>query len=56
MRTLSLSVAAMIAAGLALVAAAQEGKPLNAKCPVKGEPAKADITIDLGKGKIIGFC
>lgn len=56
MRTLSFSVAAMVAAGLAIAVAAQEVKPLNAKCPVKGEPAKADITIDVGKGKVIGFC
>ena len=40
----------------ALVATAQDKKPLNAKCPVKtGEAAKADITSDY-EGKTIGFC
>jgi hypothetical protein len=39
----------------AMVAVAQDKKPVNAKCPVKGEPAKADITSDY-QGKTIGFC
>jgi hypothetical protein len=51
-------------AGLSLVAAfalvagvtAQEGKPVNAKCPVKtDQAAKADITTTY-QGKTIGFC
>ena len=31
------------------------GKPINAKCPVKGEDAKADITY-VYQGQTIGFC
>lgn len=30
-------------------------KPINVKCPVKGEPAKADVT-SVYKGQTIGFC
>ena len=30
-------------------------KPINAKCPVKGEPVNADITFTY-KGQLIGFC
>lgn len=41
---------------LAATAAAQAGKPINAKCPVKSDiPAKADITSGY-KGLVIGFC
>src|SRR5438105_5508194 len=41
---------------LCLAVAAQDKKPVNAKCPVKtGEAAKADITSDY-EGKTIGFC
>jgi hypothetical protein len=39
----------------AMVAVAQDKKPINAKCPIKGEPAKADITSEY-EGKTIGFC
>src|SRR5437762_404486 len=40
----------------AMVAVAQDKKPVNAKCPVKtGEAAKADITSDY-EGKTVGFC
>jgi YHS domain-containing protein len=40
----------------AMVAVAQDKKPINAKCPVKtGEAAKADITSDY-EGKTVGFC
>lgn len=41
----------------AMTAAAspQDKKPINAKCPVKGEAAKADITTEF-EGKVIGFC
>jgi hypothetical protein len=49
---------AMIGACLmvfALTAVAQDKKPINAKCPVKGEPVKADITTEY-EGKVIGFC
>jgi len=40
---------------MALSAAPQDKKPINAKCPVKGQPAKADITTEF-EGKVIGFC
>jgi len=41
---------------IALAVAAQDKKPVNAKCPVKtGEAAKADITSDY-EGKTVGFC
>jgi YHS domain-containing protein len=41
---------------LAATAAAQAGKPVNSKCPVKTDiPAKADIT-SAYKGLVIGFC
>jgi hypothetical protein len=40
---------------MALSAAPQDKKPINAKCPVKGQPAKASITIEY-EGKVIGFC
>jgi hypothetical protein len=39
----------------AMLAVAQDKKPINAKCPIKGEPAKADITSEY-EGKTIGFC
>jgi hypothetical protein len=34
---------------------AQEAKPINATCPVKGQPAKSNITT-VYEGRIIGFC
>ena len=40
---------------IVLAVAAQDKKPINAKCPVKGEAAKADITSEY-EGKTIGFC
>jgi len=41
---------------LVATAAAQAGKPVNSKCPVKTDiPAKADITSSY-KGLVIGFC
>jgi hypothetical protein len=46
---------ALLAALLIGTAAAQAGKPINASCPVKGEPAKANLTTTY-KGQIIGFC
>jgi len=36
-------------------AAAQAAKPINASCPVKGEPVKPNLTATY-KGQIIGFC
>jgi hypothetical protein len=36
-------------------APAGAGKPINAKCPVKGEDVKAEITF-VYQGKTIGFC
>lgn len=48
--------AAFLALLLAATAAAQAGKPINAKCPVKTDiPAKAEITSSY-KGQVIGFC
>lgn len=44
---------AVFAAGV--VAVSQDKKPVNAKCPIKGTAAKADITSDY-QGKTIGFC
>ena len=35
--------------------AAAAGKPINAKCPVKGEPVNAEISFTY-KGQVIGFC
>ena len=46
---------AFLAVLLVATATAQAGKPINAKCPVKGEPAKADLTTTY-KGQVIGFC
>jgi len=40
---------------LSVAASPQDKKPINAKCPVKGEAAKADITAEY-QGKVIGFC
>ena len=34
---------------------AQAAKPINATCPVKGEPAKPNLTTTY-KGQVIGFC
>ena len=48
-----LGAAALLA--MAVVAPTQDKKPINAKCPVKGEAAKADITTEY-QGKVIGFC
>jgi hypothetical protein len=36
-------------------AAARDGKPINATCPVKGEPVKGNLTTTY-KGQVIGFC
>ena len=47
--------AGFLALLLVATAAAQSGKPINAKCPVKGEPAKENITATY-KGLTIGFC
>ena len=46
---------AFLAVLLVGTAAAQAGKPINANCPVKGEPAKANLTTTY-KGQVIGFC
>ena len=40
---------------VAVIAISQDKKPINSKCPVKGETAKADITTEY-EGKVIGFC
>lgn len=50
----TLVVAASLLA-MALGAFPQDKKPINAKCPIKGEASKADITSDY-EGKTIGFC
>lgn len=55
MRKLLTALGLLVAIGLAVGLSAQEGKPINAKCPVKGEPAKADVTTTF-QGKVIGFC
>jgi hypothetical protein len=55
MRTLSPVTILCALALAAMIAVAQDKKPINAKCPVKGEAAKADITSDY-QGKTIGFC
>jgi hypothetical protein len=47
--------AAMALLALCMAASTQDKKPINAKCPVKGEAAKADITTEY-QGKVIGFC
>ena len=47
--------AAFVLALLVGTAGAFTFKPINAKCPVKGEPAKDNITADY-KGHEIGFC
>ena len=46
---------AFLAALLVGTATAQAAKPINATCPVKGEPAKANLTTTY-KGQVIGFC
>jgi len=52
-RTVSASFLALL---LVATAAAQAGKPVNSKCPVKTDiPAKSDITSTY-KGLVIGFC
>jgi hypothetical protein len=40
---------------MSVAASPQDKKPINAKCPVKGEASKADITTEY-QGKVIGFC
>jgi hypothetical protein len=40
---------------MTLTATSQDKKPINAKCPVKGQPVKASITAEF-EGKVIGFC
>jgi len=47
--------AALALLAMSVVASPQDKKPINAKCPVKGEAAKADITAEY-QGKVIGFC
>ena len=37
------------------VATPQDKKPINTKCPVKGDPIKAGITTEY-EGKVVGFC
>lgn len=44
----------VVLAAAGLVWAAQAG-PINKTCPIKGQPAKANITVEY-KGKTIGFC
>ncbi len=51
-RLVALSVLAAVAA---TVAYAQDNKPINAKCPVKGDAVNPGITADY-EGKVIGFC
>ena len=51
MKTLRAVMAVLLVAGTAW---ALQGKPINDKCPVKGEPVK-NITTTY-KGKTIGFC
>jgi hypothetical protein len=46
---------ALLAILLVGTAAARDGKPINANCPVKGEPVKANLTTTY-KGQTIGFC
>jgi hypothetical protein len=46
---------AFLALLLVATAAAQAGKPIHAKCPIKGEPAKDNLTTSY-KGAVIGFC
>lgn len=47
--------AGVLAALLVASASAQAGKPINAKCPVKGEAVKAGLTTTY-MGQVIGFC
>lgn len=54
-KTLPTLVAGLALLAMAVAATPQDKKPINAKCPVKGEPAKADLTSDY-EGKTIGFC
>ena len=49
-----IGIAAAVLATAAFAWAAQAG-PVNKNCPVKGTPAKANITAEY-KGKTIGFC
>ena len=46
---------AVLTALLIGTATARDGKPINAACPVKGEPVKANLTTTY-KGQVIGFC
>ena len=54
-RPVAILLGALALLGMALSAASQDKKPINAKCPVKGTPAKASITTEF-EGKTIGFC
>jgi len=47
--------ASFLAVLLVATATAQAGKPINAKCPVKGEPVNPNLTATY-KGLTIGFC
>ena len=40
---------------LVATAAAQAGKPINAKCPIKGEPVNPSLTASY-MGLTIGIC
>ena len=51
-RTISASFLAFL---LVATASAQAGKPINAKCPVKGEAVNASLTTTY-QGQVIGFC
>ena len=50
-----LLVVSFLAMAAVAVAGVQDKKPINAKCPVKGEPVNANITADY-EGKVVGFC
>ena len=52
MRHIAVVAATVLSTGL--VWAVQSG-PINKTCPIKGQPVKANITVEY-KGKTIGFC
>jgi hypothetical protein len=55
MKSWFLGMSAVAALMMAAGASAQDKKPINTKCPVKGDPAKPDITAEY-EGKVIAFC
>ncbi len=55
MKRLFLAMAPALALALATSAPAQDKKPINTKCPVKGDPANPAITAEY-EGKVIAFC